>query len=321
MKGPLSAKVFLRSHVNKLPIPAVFGHSMFDQIQFEKGSSDSGRSNRWMMNHCEKCVVTLSEVQGENGAYVVIGPALPSTDMKVIPLNDNVSWDLPFARPIQNDEMKSTKCPAAYLDEQNYYDNPDSKRVKPYVALGAVGLIVDPQNRVLLTRRAAHMRSFPNAWVMPGGTIDPFESFTDGLIREIREETGLEISASQCTPVGLWESCFPTDGQACIENKSGIKGHYLVIFCKCQILETDDVKISLQEEEIDLAGWISKDQFLRILKSVDESGGKKDFLQVSTTLQNKEVPLQELSGIYPGVNNTGIAQGNLWMLEEFMKGL
>ena len=77
----------------------------------------------------------------------------------------------------------------------------------------------------------------------------------------------------------------------------------------------------LQEEEIDLAGWIRKDQFLRILKSVDESGGKKEFLQVSTTLQNKEVPLQELSGIYPGVNNTGIAQGNLWMLEEFMKGL
>ena len=35
--------------------------------------------------------------------------------------------------------------------------------------MAAVAIIVDPQDRVLLSRRPAHMRTFPGAWVLPGG--------------------------------------------------------------------------------------------------------------------------------------------------------
>lgn len=37
------------------------------------------------------------------------------------------------------------------------------------------------------------MRVFPNAWVVPGGHIDPGESLEDGVIRELHEETGIYI--------------------------------------------------------------------------------------------------------------------------------
>jgi 8-oxo-dGTP pyrophosphatase MutT (NUDIX family) len=53
--------------------------------------------------------------------------------------------------------------------------------------------IFDSDNEILLTRRAARMKIFPKAWVMPGGHLDPDESLEEGVIREIVEETGVKI--------------------------------------------------------------------------------------------------------------------------------
>ena len=36
----------------------------------------------------------------------------------------------------------------------------------------AVMCVIDNQKRVLMTRRADHMRAFPKAWVYPGGHVD-----------------------------------------------------------------------------------------------------------------------------------------------------
>eukprot|EP01063_Lacrimia_lanifica_P008677 TRINITY_DN15722_c0_g1_i1.p1 TRINITY_DN15722_c0_g1~~TRINITY_DN15722_c0_g1_i1.p1 ORF type:complete len:595 (+),score=190.34 TRINITY_DN15722_c0_g1_i1:53-1786(+) len=49
--------------------------------------------------------------------------------------------------------------------------------------------------KVLLTRRAAGMRHFPNAWVFPGGHIDhPTDaSLEDACLRELLEECGIRI--------------------------------------------------------------------------------------------------------------------------------
>ena len=37
------------------------------------------------------------------------------------------------------------------------------------------------------------MRVFPNSWVLPGGHIDFGESLEEGVIRELSEETGINI--------------------------------------------------------------------------------------------------------------------------------
>ena len=59
--------------------------------------------------------------------------------------------------------------------------------------LGVVGAEFDATGRVLLTRRAPHMRSFPGSWVMPGGGLDPGESMADAVVREVHEETGVDL--------------------------------------------------------------------------------------------------------------------------------
>ncbi len=56
----------------------------------------------------------------------------------------------------------------------------------------AVGVILDAQRNVLLTRRAdnAHQGGL---WEFPGGKVEPGEALEDALARELREELGIEM--------------------------------------------------------------------------------------------------------------------------------
>ena len=58
------------------------------------------------------------------------------------------------------------------------------------------------------------MRTFPNIWVPPGGSIDWNEEslFTTGL-RELKEETNITFADEDvvsCKPLCMWESVYPT---------------------------------------------------------------------------------------------------------------
>lgn len=53
--------------------------------------------------------------------------------------------------------------------------------------------VFDSEKKLLLTRRNSNLRVFPHAWVMPGGHIDLGESLEEGVVREIKEETGIQV--------------------------------------------------------------------------------------------------------------------------------
>jgi ADP-ribose pyrophosphatase YjhB (NUDIX family) len=52
-------------------------------------------------------------------------------------------------------------------------------------------LLTDGEGRLLLVRRARH--PYAGTWDVPGGFLEEAEHPLDGLRRELREETGLEI--------------------------------------------------------------------------------------------------------------------------------
>jgi ADP-ribose pyrophosphatase YjhB (NUDIX family) len=58
----------------------------------------------------------------------------------------------------------------------------------PVVAVGGVAVVDDA---LLLVRRATAPEA--GRWSLPGGRVDPGESVTAAVSRELREETGLEV--------------------------------------------------------------------------------------------------------------------------------
>lgn len=61
------------------------------------------------------------------------------------------------------------------------------------LVVGAV--ITDGAGRVFVQRRSPDRALFPGAWDMVGGHAEPGEDALDALRREVREETGWELSA------------------------------------------------------------------------------------------------------------------------------
>ena len=60
----------------------------------------------------------------------------------------------------------------------------------------AVGVLVDPQGRFLLTSRPPG-KVYAGYWEFPGGKLEAGESVEAALRRELHEELGIEIGAAQ----------------------------------------------------------------------------------------------------------------------------
>ena len=60
----------------------------------------------------------------------------------------------------------------------------------------AVGVFIDTEGRVLVARRApdAHQGGL---WEFPGGKVESHESVGDALKRELEEELGIQVEASE----------------------------------------------------------------------------------------------------------------------------
>jgi 8-oxo-dGTP diphosphatase len=63
-------------------------------------------------------------------------------------------------------------------------------------------LIIDTQNRLLAAQRSSIM-SLPRKWELPGGKIEPNESFEECLIREIKEELNIDIEIVKNLPSNI----------------------------------------------------------------------------------------------------------------------
>ena len=98
---------------------------------------------------------------------------------------------------LRGDERR-LECPAC-----GFVAYPSSKAT-------AGALCVDDEGRVLLVRRA--IEPFRGRWDIPGGFLDEGEHPLDGLRRELREETGLEVEPVEL--VGVWMDRYGGDATA-----------------------------------------------------------------------------------------------------------
>ena len=76
------------------------------------------------------------------------------------------------------------------------------------LVLVAAALLIDAQNRVLLAQRPAG-KSMAGLWEFPGGKIDAGELPEFALVRELREELGIETSPGCLLPLTFASHAYP----------------------------------------------------------------------------------------------------------------
>ena len=65
---------------------------------------------------------------------------------------------------------------------------------KDYVGLG-VGAVIIRAGKVLMLVRSDACRNNRGLWTIPGGMVEPYERLDAAVRREVREETGLDVTS------------------------------------------------------------------------------------------------------------------------------
>ncbi len=87
---------------------------------------------------------------------------------------------------------------------------------KPF-KLSVKAVVLDEQERCLLIRRSSRCRNFVGEWEWPGGKVDPGEDFASALVREVKEETSLEVEITGLAGATQWEMATVNVILLCLE--------------------------------------------------------------------------------------------------------
>lgn len=122
------------------------------------------------------------------------------------------------------------------------------------------GFVIDKNKNVLLQKRSASKKAWPNMWdVTVGGHVDAGEFGRRALIREAKEELGLDITDDDIKYLV---------GSTSIDTAKGINKHYNE--CYLILKDVDISEIKLQKEEVSEVHYFSKAEILeRIDNNLD----------------------------------------------------
>ena len=114
--------------------------------------------------------------------------------------------------------------------------------------------IIDDKGNILLQKRSENKKLWPNMWdVTVGGHVDAGEFGRQALIREVKEELGIEIKDDD---VKYLIGSTSINEQGDIINK-----HYNECYLITKNIDISDIKI--QKEEVSEVRYFSKDELLK----------------------------------------------------------
>ena len=125
--------------------------------------------------------------------------------------------------------------------------------------------IINSKNEILIQKRAACKKNFPNKWDMPSaGHVDAGERPIDGAIRETFEEIGIQTSEKDYRFICeyIWDEMFE------------IAQVYLLK------LDVDINNFILQEDEVAEVKWLSLEEFKTLFYSDEFVPFKDDYRKI-----------------------------------------
>ena len=108
-----------------------------------------------------------------------------------------------------------------------------------------VGVVVDEQGRLLLGKRKSRERQWNGQWELLGGKIHHGETPEEAVIRELREEAGIEVLPTRL--LGSFTSVWDLGNE---------KIHVLILGYSCELMAGTPKPSSAHHE----LSWFSRDQ-------------------------------------------------------------
>lgn len=140
--------------------------------------------------------------------------------------------------------------------------------------VGAGGVVIDDASNVLVVNERYRRNREQPFWKMPGGLLEPGEHLRDGVIREVREETGIDTAFQHL--VSLWHGHT---------YQFGMSGIYMV--CRLRPLNHD---IQICEQEIDDCVWMPLQDYLTSPYVADFNRAIVEAAVSPATLQARDMP-------------------------------
>jgi 8-oxo-dGTP diphosphatase len=119
------------------------------------------------------------------------------------------------------------------------------QREYPDTPLMGVGAVVVDAGRVLLVRRGTE--PLKGEWSLPGGLLEVGEPLTSGVIREVREETGLIVEPVEL--IELLDRIHRVDGR--------VRYHYVIADYLCRVIGGQ----LLAASDADAVRWVERAQW------------------------------------------------------------
>ena len=80
-----------------------------------------------------------------------------------------------------------------------------------YIGVGVGAAIFDKDGRLFITQRGEKAKNERGKWEIPGGGVEFGETFKQAIIREIKEEVGVEIKVVEL--LGICDHIIPDEKQ------------------------------------------------------------------------------------------------------------
>ncbi len=143
--------------------------------------------------------------------------------------------------------------------------------------------IINSKGQVLLQKRSANKKTWPNMWdVTAGGNVLAGEFGFQAILRECKEELDIKLSKNDITFIG---SVIST-------NKKGdiINNYFNEYYIANKYIDT--TKLQLQREEVSEVKWIDKEEIIENIKDnfngiTDKEGCWEYLIKYYEWLDNK----------------------------------
>lgn len=120
--------------------------------------------------------------------------------------------------------------------------------------LTVLGVVARPDGRFLITKRVMTKAWAPGWWEVSGGAVQAGEASEDAVIREVKEETGLDVSKAKGGYLFSYQRDNPGEGD-----------NYFVDIYRF-VMDFDEKDVHPQEEETDGFMLATADQIAEFAK-------------------------------------------------------